>query len=128
MNRLLLGCILLAVSWTASAADITLYKVELIVFENLDPSAPQAEDWPADPGTPSLNNAMELDTLPEAPPPAAEPTLSLSVGYHLAGFIPVTLIGLYYAWSVGFRLRTLGAEVETALEEDASDVSTPSPG
>ena len=73
MNRLLLGCILLAVSWTASAADITLYKVELIVFENLDPSAPQAEDWPADPGTPSLNNAMELDTLPEAPPPAAEP-------------------------------------------------------
>ena len=78
MNRLLLGCILLAVSWTASAADTTtataptLYKVEVIVFENLDPNAPQAEDWPADPGTPSLNNAMELDTLPAAAPGADE--------------------------------------------------------
>lgn len=66
MNRLLLGFILLAVSGTALAADSALYKVELIVFENLDPTALQAEDWPDNPGKPSLDNAMELDMLSAA--------------------------------------------------------------
>lgn len=64
MNRLLLGCILFALACTASAEAPARYKIELIVFENLDPSALQAEDWPANPGTPSLDNAMELETLP----------------------------------------------------------------
>jgi 4-diphosphocytidyl-2-C-methyl-D-erythritol kinase len=27
---------------------------------------------------------------------------AFAVGFHLAGFIPVTLIGLYYAWRIGF--------------------------
>ena len=73
MNRLLFGIILIAVSWTASAADIVLYKVELIVFENLDPDALKAEDWPDNPGTPPLDNAMELNALIAASAATARP-------------------------------------------------------
>jgi hypothetical protein len=63
MTRLLLVSILLAAAVTASAADTALYKVELIVFENLDPAAVQAEQWPTDPGTPPLDNAKDLNAL-----------------------------------------------------------------
>jgi len=80
MNRLILGCTLLAVSWVVWADDTDTtpttpkpYKVEVIVFENLDPNALQAENWPADPGMPSLDNAMELETLPAFVPPEVEP-------------------------------------------------------
>jgi len=34
--------------------------------------------------------------------PAAT-ALSMSLGYHLSGYIPVTLLGLYYAWSLRIR-------------------------
>jgi glycosyltransferase 2 family protein len=48
----------------------------------------------------------------------SEPTLSMAVGYHLAGFIPVTLIGLYYAWAVGFSLRSIEADAAGAMKAD----------
>lgn len=70
MTRLLFGFFLLAVSWTVSADDIALYKVELIVFENLDPAALQAEDWPDQPGTPPLDKAVELSSITAMIPPA----------------------------------------------------------
>lgn len=44
--------------------------------------------------------------------PAAS-TLAFAFGFHLGGFIPVTLIGLYYAWHLGI---TLG-EVEESEEK-----------
>lgn len=50
---------------------------------------------------------------------AAEPTLSLAIGYHLAGFIPVTLLGLYYAWKLGLRLGSIESDVRTTLEMEA---------
>ena len=70
MTRLLFGFLLLAVSRTVSADDIALYKVELIVFENLDPTALQAEDWPDQPGTPPLDKAVELSSITATVPPA----------------------------------------------------------
>ncbi|MEM8930012.1 MAG: lysylphosphatidylglycerol synthase transmembrane domain-containing protein [Acidobacteriota bacterium] len=33
---------------------------------------------------------------------SAESALSLAVGYHLAGFVPITVLGLVYAGSLGF--------------------------
>jgi hypothetical protein len=51
--------------------------------------------------------------------PVAEAT-ALAVGFHLAGFFPITLIGLYYARAIGFGLREAeGSEerVEAAVEE-----------
>lgn len=58
---------LLSLLLTASAAvQADAIKVELIVFENLDPAAMQAEFWPANPGVPSLVNAIELPSPGEA--------------------------------------------------------------
>ncbi|HIF06257.1 MAG TPA: flippase-like domain-containing protein [Gemmatimonadetes bacterium] len=48
---------------------------------------------------------------------AAEPTLSLAIGYHIAGFVPVTLLGLYYASKLGIRLGSIESEAEEALED-----------
>jgi uncharacterized protein (TIRG00374 family) len=48
-------------------------------------------------------------------------TLSMAVGYYLAGFIPITLLGLYYAWTAGLHLRSMGTAAETALEGAAPE-------
>ena len=40
--------------------------------------------------------------------------LTMSVGYHLAGYIPVTSLGLYYAWTLGLRITSVRSEVEAA--------------
>ena len=37
------------------------------------------------------------------------PALAFAAGYHIAAFIPVTAIGLWYAWRMGFSLREMGA-------------------
>lgn len=34
--------------------------------------------------------------------------LGFAIGFHVALFIPVTLIGLYYAWRIGFSLKEAG--------------------
>lgn len=78
MKRLMLACLISAVSWTTAAEDITQYKVELIVFENLDPAAKQAEQWPDRPGLPSLDNAMEPGNLSAVPAPVPAPNDSTS--------------------------------------------------
>lgn len=47
------------------------------------------------------------------------PTLAFAVGFHLGGFFPVTFIGLYYAWRLGFSLKEVKASeerVEGAVE------------
>jgi len=42
--------------------------------------------------------------------------IALSLGFHVAAFIPVTLIGLFYAWRLGFSLGDVGKS-EVRLEE-----------
>jgi uncharacterized protein (TIRG00374 family) len=39
--------------------------------------------------------------------------VSFAVGYHIGGFIPVTLVGIYYVWRLGIRWR----EVKEITEE-----------
>jgi len=34
-------------------------------------------------------------------------TLAFAFGYHLGGFVPVTLIGLYYTWRLGLSFREI---------------------
>ncbi len=55
-----------------------------------------------------------------------EATLSMALGYYVAGFVPVTLLGLHYAWALGLRLRSLGATAETTLDPTAG--RAPDPG
>jgi glycosyltransferase 2 family protein len=45
---------------------------------------------------------------------------AFAVGFHLVGFVPVTLIGLYYAWRMGLSLRDVRVSeevVEEAVEQ-----------
>ena len=46
----------------------------------------------------------------------APTSLAFAFGYHLGGFIPVTVIGLYYAGRIGLSLKDVG-ESETRVEE-----------
>jgi uncharacterized protein (TIRG00374 family) len=49
----------------------------------------------------------------------AEPTaLAFSFGYHLGGFVPITIIGLYYASRLGFSLKDLRSS-QPLLEGEA---------
>jgi glycosyltransferase 2 family protein len=41
---------------------------------------------------------------------------AFAVGFHLAGFVPVTLMGLYYAWRTGLSVRE-AAESEETVED-----------
>lgn len=56
----------------------------------------------------------------------AAATLGFAAGYHIAGFIPITLIGLHYARKVGMRLSTV-ASTEEAVEEAVERESTRKP-
>lgn len=39
---------------------------------------------------------------------AENPVLAFAVGYHITTFIPVTAIGLWYFWRMGFSFREMG--------------------
>jgi glycosyltransferase 2 family protein len=50
------------------------------------------------------------------------PALAFATAFHLAGFIPITFIGLYYAWKTGFSFRIIRHSeevVEAVIEEEA---------
>jgi uncharacterized protein (TIRG00374 family) len=70
---------------------------------------------PAGPGFIGTMQAGVAVSLQEVFGVSAEQTLSLAVGYHLAGFVPVTLLGLYYATGLGLRLRSIESEAEAAV-------------
>lgn len=55
---------------------------------------------------------------------ASDHAVAFAVGYHLAGFIPVTAIGLYYVWRLGLSWGEVGrseSAVERAVEEGESE-------
>jgi uncharacterized protein (TIRG00374 family) len=41
--------------------------------------------------------------------------LSMSLGYHLAGYIPVTMLGLFYAWTLRLRITSVRAEARAKI-------------
>lgn len=56
---------------------------------------------------------------------APEKAVSFAVGYHIAGFIPVTLIGIYYVWRLDLSWRDVrrSEEVVEARVEDGEEAS-----
>ena len=56
----------------------------------------------------------------------ANRALGFALGFHIAGFIPVTVMGLWYAWSIGLSLRGI-ARTEEVVEE-AVEAATLSDG
>ena len=58
---------------------------------------------------------------------AAPATLAFAFGYHISGFFPVTIIGFYYAWKLGFsvaEVRGSKDRVKQAVEYQAPETST----
>lgn len=55
-----------------------------------------------------------------------EKAVSFAVGYHIAGFIPVTVIGIYYVWRLNLSWREVrhsDETVEARAEADAEPTS-----
>ena len=46
-----------------------------------------------------------------------EKAISFAIAFHIGGFIPVTVVGLYYAWRLGISLREV-EESEEIVEEE----------
>jgi uncharacterized protein (TIRG00374 family) len=69
-------------------------------------------------GTFHVGAQFALETVYGA---GANETLAFAYAYHLGGFIPVTLLGLWFVRDVGLSLREVGASeeaVEEAVEEE----------
>ena len=52
-----------------------------------------------------------------------ERVLAFALGFHLGGFIPVTLMGLFYAWGLGLSLKQVGKSEEVV--EEAVEATLP---
>lgn len=55
--------------------------------------------------------------------------VSFAVGFHLAGFVPVTLWGMYYVWRLGLRWKDLEQaddRVERGMEREVARTAEPS--
>jgi uncharacterized protein (TIRG00374 family) len=51
------------------------------------------------------------------------PAAAFAIGFHIAAFLPVTVIGLWYAWRLGLSWGEVGGSedfVETAVEDDVA--------
>jgi glycosyltransferase 2 family protein len=62
---------------------------------------------------------------------AAAPAMAFAVGFHLAGYFPVTFMGLYYVWRLDFSWREVEESeeiVETAVEAEEAGSEGASPG
>jgi uncharacterized protein (TIRG00374 family) len=69
----------------------------------------------------SANIALsEVYGVPEAQ------SLAFAFGYHFGGWVPITLIGLWYAWKLGFSLGEVGSADERLDRGQAE--STPAIG
>ncbi len=68
-------------------------------------------------GTFHVSAQFALERVYGADPAA---TLAFAYGYHLGGFIPVTLLGLWYIRSIGLSMGEMSRS-ETAVEEAVED-------
>ncbi|MEJ2503258.1 MAG: lysylphosphatidylglycerol synthase transmembrane domain-containing protein, partial [Gemmatimonadota bacterium] len=62
---------------------------------------------------------------------ASEPAVAFAIGFHLAGFVPVTIMGLYYLWRLGLSWGEMGRSeevVESAVERGTGTGAGTGPG
>jgi uncharacterized protein (TIRG00374 family) len=71
-------------------------------------------------GTFQLGADLALSGVYGVPEPAA---LAFAFGYHLGGFFPITIIGLYYAWRIGFSVEDLRRGDVSALVSETEEES-----
>jgi glycosyltransferase 2 family protein len=54
-------------------------------------------------------------------------TLGFAIGFHIGGFIPVTVIGLYFAWKLGLSWKEMGTSERTVEEAVEAELPAPTP-
>ncbi len=92
--------------------DAALFTAAVVGFAVAIPASPGFF------GTFQLGADLALNGVYGAAAPA---TLAFAFGYHLGGFFPVTIIGFYYAWRMGFsvaEMRGSEATVQRAMESE----------
>ena len=89
---------------------------------------------PSAPGFFGLYHGMAVFVLAKLWGGSVEQAGAFAIGFHLAGFIPVTVIGLYYAWRMGLSLgevreseEVVEEAVEHELDEKQPDFHGPRP-
>ncbi|MSR22671.1 MAG: flippase-like domain-containing protein [Gemmatimonadetes bacterium] len=83
---------------------------------------------PAAPGFFGTFHAAAVVALNQVYGAAEGTTMAFAFGYHLGGFIPVTLMGLWYAWRLGFTMADLGGAegiIEAELDRSAEASGEP---
>lgn len=78
---------------------------------------------PSGPGFWGLYELAARVVLVDAYGISREKAIGFAIGFHIGGFIPVTLIGLYYAWRLGISLREVEASEEVV--EEAVEATLP---
>lgn len=97
--------------------DAALFTMAAVGFAVAIPAAPGFF------GTFQLGTDLALSGVFGVPEPTA---LAFSFGFHLGGFFPITIIGLYYASRLGFslgELRGSGVLVTESAEASHGDVT-----
>src|SRR3569832_1509464 len=93
-------------SGTQSAVD--LYIVVVIFFEFLDPAAARAEVWPASPGAPARDKAVDLSALTSSPAAvAAAAPAPERVGWRVLSPAQLTMGGVFQRLRSSARYRPL---------------------
>ncbi|TVP76370.1 MAG: UPF0104 family protein [Gemmatimonadales bacterium] len=83
---------------------------------------------PSAPGFFGTFHAAAVVALVEVYGVGSGATLAFAFGYHLGGFIPVTLMGLWYAGRLGVSLKELGEAEEAVEEATRPGAAVPPPG
>ncbi len=100
--------------WLAfHAFDLQLSMTAALFFQSC---IAFAVSIPAAPGFFGTYEAAAAIVLVELWGREASRALGFAIGFHIAGFIPVTLMGLFYAWKLGLTLGGV-ARSEVIVEE-----------
>lgn len=97
--------LMLFCAFTARAED--LYKVEVIVFQHLDPAAAGAEVWRSQPGAPALDQALELSALASVTPADTAASASQRAGWRALTAAQLTMGGAVQRLRSSARYRPL---------------------
>jgi glycosyltransferase 2 family protein len=124
--------VLHALAWSA-AVWLTAGLATLVAFRAFGIDAPfiaavflqsiiaLAVSLPSAPGFFGIYQAAARVGLVDVWGVAASPAMAFAVGFHLAGYFPVTFMGLYYLWRLDFSWRDVEQSedvVETAVEAE----------
>ena len=89
-----------------------LFTMSVVGFGVAIPSAPGFF------GTFHFAAAFALSDVYGVPDPQS---LAFAFGYHFAGWVPITLIGLYYVWKLGLSLGDVGASEDAVAAPRAAE-------